>query len=83
MPWASEPALWQHVAHAAPLKPRPALNYGSALLMTGDPQGAAIWWAHARDLSRQPHIPPWDATRTQTSTGANLERLSFWLASGS
>ena len=74
--WASDLTLWRHAVELAPQKPRPALNYGSALLLTGDVHGAAIWWARALELSRQPHVKPWDATRTQASARANLARLS-------
>ena len=73
--WRSELTLWGHAAAQAPLKPRPALNYGSALLMSGEPDRAVRWWVMARELTRQPHIPSWDASRTQRSVTVNLERL--------
>lgn len=73
--WRSELTLWGHAAAQAPLKPRPALNYGSALLMAGEPDGAVRWWVRARDLTQQGHIPTWDAARTQRSVEANLERV--------
>lgn len=73
--WVSDLTLWRHAARMAPLKPRPALNYGSSLAQAGDVAGAASWWAHAAALAQQPHVPSWDAQRTMRSVLTNLRRL--------
>lgn len=73
--WESDRTLWAHAVELAPLKPRPALNYGSALLLVGDYQRAAIWWAHAAELATQPHVPAVDARHTRRTALNNLTRL--------
>lgn len=48
--WRSPVALWAHVAAVSPALPRPALNYGVALLDT-DRRGAVLWMVRAGELA--------------------------------
>jgi hypothetical protein len=73
--WRSDLTLWLHAATVAPAKPRPALNYGSALAIRGEFVGAALWWEHAIRLADAPHVPPHDRRRTLASARHNLSAL--------
>lgn len=73
--WRSNLTLWRHAAELAPLKPRVALNYGLALLASGDTTGAIAQWRRAAILSQAPHIPEWDRRETNDVVLANLKTL--------
>ena len=62
--WQSDLTLWAHAAQEAPRKPRPAMNYGLALLKAKRTTEAATVMVHAYELAQAPHIPTWDRQRT-------------------
>lgn len=73
--WRSDVTLWANAVQHAPLKPRPALNYGAALLLDGQTVKGIWYLRHADRLSRQAHIPAIDARETQAKAAANLSAL--------
>ena len=72
--WQSDLTLWAHAATIAPAKPRPALNYGVALLAASELSGITHI-VRASELARLPHVPPWDAAITQRAVAANLRAV--------
>ena len=73
--WRSEVTLWAHAVQQAPRKPRPALNYGAALLIDGQAVKGIWYLRYADRLSRQAHIPAMDASDTQAKAAENLSAL--------
>ncbi len=63
--WASDVTLWAHAVEHAPFKPRPAMNYGVALLEADQRAEAGEWFQRAAYLARLPHIPSWDRQQAQ------------------
>lgn len=49
--WTSERALWADAMAQAPQKPRPTLNYGRTLELSGDVPGALVAYQHAMSLA--------------------------------
>ena len=75
--WTDDVALWGHAAALAPLKPRPALNYGVALLGTGQPVRGLTSILRADTLSRQRQVPRWDRAITQQAVQRNLAAVGL------
>lgn len=51
--WRSDLTLWGSAVQTAPALPRPALNYGMALIRDGQPERAVFWLVRAGELARQ------------------------------
>lgn len=58
--WRSDLTLWRNATIMAPLKPRPAANYGVALILAGNRQAGEAMLAHAERIADAPHVTPWD-----------------------
>lgn len=73
--WHDDTTLWAHAAQMAPLKPRPALNYGVALITRGDLDGSRRMFERATVLSRQRWVLDGDRLEAQTMALGNLASL--------
>ena len=78
--WHSDLTLWAYAVQQAPFKPRPRLNYGRALLLTGNFDDAERAFLIALTLSDQPHVPAWDRRDVREAATTNLEALAVMRA---
>ena len=75
--WQSDLTVWRHAAHVAPFKPRPATNYGVALLMARDP--LAVWQLRrAWGLTHGSQVPDYDRALTQRTIRRTLIANGLW-----
>lgn len=74
--WTSDLTLWASAVEQAPLKPRPALNYGGYLAASGRFAEARAQFLRAKQLAQQPHILPADRQQIETVADFNLEGLA-------
>lgn len=75
--WHSELTLWGHAVQMAPYKPRPWLNYGTALLLAGRRSEAIAAWERSIRVAALPHVPPWDRQAARQLAGQNLRMLAI------
>lgn len=73
--WQSDLTLWTHAARVAPLKPRPYVNLGVALILAGQFGAARAAFEHAEAVAQLPHVPVWDRQDAQRAAAANLRAL--------
>lgn len=73
--WKTDLALWTHAVEMAPLKPRPRLNLGSALLQAGRVPEAWESFMAARTLSTASWVPVYDAADAREAVALNLDLL--------
>ncbi len=73
--WQSERTLWAYAVLQAPLKPRPWVNYGSAIAQVGQFDGAQQAWQMAVSVSSLPWVPTWDRRAVTATAGRNLHTL--------
>ena len=73
--WSSNLVLWEYATRRAPFKPRPAVNYGVALVAAGRLQDARAAFQSAYVLAQQPQIPGWDRDEVQRAVVGNLAAL--------
>lgn len=73
----SELTLWEYAVTQAPLKPRPWINYGTALLAANQIDHAKRAWRIAADVSQQPWVPQWDRNAAMTIAVHNLDELEL------
>ena len=73
--WTSNLTLWGHASHIAPLKPRPAMNYGVSLLAAGQLEQGIGSIARASQLAEGAHVPWYDRQMTQQAVRRNLALL--------
>ncbi len=78
--WRDEVSLWRHAAEVSPLKPRPALNYARALLLSGQWAESERAHVHVLALAEQPHVPAFDRTDAIGAAQANLTTLHLMRA---
>ena len=73
--WETNETLWQHAHEMAPLKPRPAMNYGVELIKAGRMADGANMMTRASALANQPHVPAWDRQATLDALTVNIRAL--------
>lgn len=78
--WRSEATLWAHAVQVAPLKPRPAVNFGKALILQGNIDAGERWLTRALALGGQPHIPSYDRSDVVTAVQGNLQTIAIMRA---
>ena len=71
----SDLTLWAHASETAPWKPRPALNYGVALVVVGRFAEARVMFQRALVLADGPDVPAWDREATKQTARDNLAAL--------
>ncbi|MDP3768587.1 MAG: hypothetical protein Q8S13_11285 [Dehalococcoidia bacterium] len=74
--WHDDLTLWRHAVEQAPLKPRPRINYGLALLRSGRLDEAARAFRVARMLADEPHVPSWDRDDAIRAVDENLKTIT-------
>ena len=75
--WQSELSLWRHAAQMAPLKPRPAVNYAKALMLSGQMAAAEAELARALVLAGGAHVPEYDQVDATKAVTGNLQALAI------
>ena len=73
--WQSDVTLWAHAAALAPLKPRPVVNYGMALIADRQIGRGLSTMLRGVDLASQPHVPTWDRQETHRIFEANVAAM--------
>ena len=73
--WRSDLALWTRAAAVAPMKPRPALNLGKALLIAGERDAAERAFYRTLALAEASHLPGYDRVDAIGAAQANLVSL--------
>lgn len=74
--WRSDLTLWRYAVAQAPQKPRPAVNYGLALLRAGQLPEAARAFRLAHRLTYAPHVTAWDRVDTLAAIEHNLDVIA-------